>query len=328
VKFFLYKLFQYFLAFICIITLNFFLVHLMPGDPLVHLLGEEGYLYINNQTPREMEKLKAKYGLDGPLYKQYTAFLANTMKADLGWSYHYSRPVFQVILFRLKWTLILLMPSIFISTLLGAWLGAVAGWRSDQKTDRILTPFFLFIYATPSYGLGLLFLLVFGFYADLFPLGGMAGQNLSGIAGLADTLSHMALPMAVLICHNTAYNYPIMRSAVMQVKTEDYILTAVSKGLKPRQVLFCHVLKNALPPYATVIALNFGFMVGGALLVEIIFSWQGMGALMYDALLSRDYPLLSGSLFILTICVILANALSDLFYAYIDPRIRGRALDV
>jgi len=105
-------------------------------------------------------------------------------------------------------------------------------------------------------------------------------------------------------------------------------LTAVSKGLKPGQVLFCHVLKNALPPYATVIALNFGFMVGGALLVEIVFSWQGMGALMYDALLCRDYPLLSGSLFILTICVILANALSDLFYAYIDPRIRGRALDV
>ena len=320
-KSFLYKLSQYFLAFICVITLNFFLIHLMPGDPLVHLLGEEGYLRINNQTPQEMEKLKTKYGLEGSLFKQYTTFLANTMQADLGWSYHYSRPVFQVILFRLKWTLILLIPSIFFSTLLGAWLGAVSGWRSGQKTDRILTPLFLVIYAMPSYGLGLLFLLIFSFYAGLFPLGGMAGHT------FADTLRYLALPLAVLVCHNTAYNYPIMRSAVMQVKTEDYILTAVSKGLKERQILFYHVLKNALPPYAAIIALNFGFMAGGALLVEILFSWQGMGTLIYDALLSRDYPLLSGSLLILTLCVILANAASDLFNAAVDPRIRDGAFN-
>ncbi len=292
---------------------------------MIHLLGEEGYLQINNQTPQEMEKLKAGYGLDKPLYKQYTAFLANTMKADLGWSYHYSRPVFQVILFRLKWTLILLVPSIIISTLLGAWLGIVSGWRSGQKTDRILTPFFLVIYAVPTYGLGLLFLLVFGFYAGLFPLGGMAGDNLSGIAGFVDILRYMALPMAVLVCHNTAYNYPIMRGAVMEIKAEDYMLTAISKGLKERQILFYHVLKNALPPYATVVALNFGIMAGGALLVEVVFSWQGMGTLIYDALLSRDYPLLSGSLLILTLCVILANAASDLFNAAVDPRIRDAA---
>ena len=327
-KSFLYKLSQYFLAVICVITLNFFLVHLMPGDPLIHLLGEEGYLYINNQNPQAMVKLKAKYGLDTHLYRQYTAFLANTMKGDLGWSYHYGQTVLHVILFRLKWTLVLVLPSIAISAILGAWLGAVSGWRSDQKTDRILTPIFLFIYAAPSYGLGLLFLLVFSFYADLFPLGGMGGQNFSGIAGLADTLRHMALPMAVLICHNTAYNYPIMRSAVMQVKTEDYILTAVSKGLKERQVLFCHVLKNALPPFVTVVALDLGFIFGGALLVEIVFSWQGIGTLIYDAVLSRDYPLLSGSFLVLTVCVILANAASDLFYAYVDPRIKDRALYV
>ncbi len=293
----------------------------MPGDPLVYLLGEEGYLRINNQTQQEMEKLKTKYGLEDSLFKQYTTFLVNTLQADLGWSYHYSRPVFQVIIFRLKWTLILLIPSIFISTLLGAWLGALSGWRSGQKTDRILTPLFLVIYAMPSYGVGLLFLLIFSFYAGLFPLGGMAGHN------FADTLRYLTLPLAVLVCHNTAYNYPIMRSAVIQVKTEDYILTAVSKGLKEKQILFYHILKNALPPYAAVIALNFGFMAGGALLVEILFSWQGMGTLIYDALLSRDYPLLSGSLLILTLCVILANAAADFFNAVVDPRIRDGALN-
>lgn len=313
---------QYLLTFISIISLNFFLVHLMPGDPLVHLLGEENYLYLHTQRPQALEALKAKYGLNSPLYKQYLRYLATTLRGDLGWSYHYGQPVLRVILFRLKWTLVLLVPAISIGGLLGGMLGALAGWKRGQKIESLFTSGFLFLYAVPSYCLGLLLLMIFAFYADLFPLGGMGEQSFPGSVGLLDTLWHMCLPLAVLVLNNTGYNYIVMRSAVREVLQEDYVLTAISKGLKERQVLFGHVFKNALPPLITVVALDFGFIAGGALLVEIVFSWQGIGTLIYDALLSRDYPLLSGSFFVLTACVILANALADLSYAIVDPRVR------
>ena len=322
------KVFQYLLAFVCIISLNFFLVHLMPGDPLIHLLGEEGYFHLHSQKPQVLEDLKAKYELDGPICKQYLVYFTNTLKGDFGWSYHYGRPVFQVILFRLKWTLVLLLPSILIAAILGAWLGSLAGWKRGVKSDRLFTPVFLFVYSTPVYCLGLLFVLLFAYYMHLFPLGGMAEETSSGLAGFLGTLRHMALPMAVLALHGTAYNYLIMRNSVREVVREEYILAAISRGLKERRVLFAHAFKNALPPLITVVALDFGFIIGGALLVEIVFSWQGMGMVIYDAVISRDYPLLSGCFSILAVCVIFVNALADVIYAVVDPRIRDGVPDV
>lgn len=294
----------------------------MPGDPLIHLLGAENYYYLYSYQTETLEKLIAMYGLDKPLYVQYLNYISSVLKGDFGWSYHYGQPVFQVILFRLKWTLVLLLPAILIAGLLGSILGALAGWKKGHKIDSLFTFGFLFIYSVPSYCLGLVFLLVFAFYSGLFPLGGMAGQTSRGLTGLLDTLWHMCLPLTILVLHSTAYNYLIMRNAVVLIRREEYILTAISKGLKERRVLFNHIFKNALPPLVTVVALDFGFIVGGALLVEVVFSWQGMGTLIYDAVLSRDYPLLSGSLLVLTVCVILANALADLFYSIVDPRVR------
>ena len=316
------KISQYIVAFICIISLNFFLIHLMPGDPLIHLLGEEGYFYLSAQKPQALKELMAKYELDGPIYKQYFAYVINTLKADFGWSYHYGKPVFQVILYRLKWSMVLLLPSILIATILGTYFGILGGWKRGQKEDWFLTPVFLFVYSTPAYCLGFLFLLVFAFCFDLFPMGGMAQETSSGFAGLLDMLKHMVLPVTVLVFHNTAYNYLIMRNAVRDISHEEYIITAISKGLKESRVLFCHVLKNVLPPLITVVAMDFGFMLGGALLVEIVFSWQGMGTLIYDAVLSRDYPLLSACFLVLALCMILANAVADFIYSVVDPRIK------
>lgn len=313
---------QYIVAFICIISLNFFLIHLMPGDPLIHLLGEEGYFYLCAQKPHALKELIAKHELDGPVYKQYFAYVINTLKGDFGWSYHYGQPVFQVILYRLKWSLVLLLPSIFMATILGAYFGILGGWKRGQKEDWFLTPVFLFAYSTPAYCLGFLFLLVFSFYSDLFPMGGMAEETFSGFAGLLDMLKHMVLPVTVLVFHNTAYNYLIMRNAVRDISHEEYIITAISKGLKESRVMFCHVFKNILPTLITVVAMDFGFMLGGALLVEIVFSWQGMGTLIYDAVLSRDYPLLSACFLILAFCMILANAVADFIYSVVDPRIK------
>lgn len=316
------KLLQYVLTIIAVISLNFFLVHMMPGDPLIHLLGEENYLYLHTQKPELLEALRAKYGLNSPLYKQYFCYLAKTLRLDLGWSFHYGQPVFHVLLFRLKWTLVLLVPSIIIAGLLGGILGALGGLKNGHALDYLLTSGFLFLYSVPNYCLGLLFLMIFGFYLDVFPLGGMGEQTYFGSLSILDTLHHMCLSLSVLVLHNTACNYIIMRNAIKEVLEEEYVLTAISKGLNQRQTLFGHVFKNALPPLITAVALEFGFIAGGALFVEIVFSWQGMGTLIYDAIISRDYPLISGSFFVLTICVILANALGEFFYAVVDPRMR------
>jgi peptide/nickel transport system permease protein len=150
----------------------------------------------------------------------------------------------------------------------------------------------------------------------------MVSGGLSGPSRLVDILWHMCLPLTVLVIHNGAYNYIIMRNSVAQVRKEEYVLTAFAKGLRDRQVLFRHIFRNALPPLVTVVALDFGFLLAGALLVEVVFSWQGMGTLIYDAVVSRDYPMLQGCFLVLTFCVILANFLADLVYALIDPRVK------
>lgn len=316
------RILSYVLAFACIITLNFFLMRFMPGDPVVHLLGEENYQYLNAQGPQAVEELKAKYGLDKPVHVQYLNYVTRCLKGDFGWSFHYCQPIFNVIIFRLQWTFVLLLPSLILAALLGAFLGALAGWRKGSRLELLITPGFLFLYAVPTYCLGMLFILLFAFYGDMFPLGGMVGESVSGWVRLKDILWHMVLPVAVLVLHTGAYNYLIMRNAVAQVGEEEYILTARAKGLKEKRILFRHVFRNALPPLITVVALEFGFLVSGALLVEIVFSWQGMGTLIYDAVVLRDYPLLQGCFLVLTACVLLANILADVICALIDPRVR------
>lgn len=316
------RAFWYAVVFLLVVTFNFFLVRLMPGDPLVHLLGEEGYLYLYVHQPQALAEIKAKYGLDKPVPVQYLTYVRNCLRGDFGWSYQYGQPVFKVILFRLKWTLVLLLPAIAISAVLGAWLGSLAGWRMGRRAEVLSTSILLFLYSLPTYCLGMILILLLAYYADLFPLGGMVGEGSSGLARVGDVLWHLALPLTVLVVHNTAYNYLIMRNAVAQVKIEDFVLTAAAKGLKEKQVLFRHVFRNALPPLITVVALDFGFLVAGVLLVEVVFSWQGMGSLIYDAVVSRDYPLLQGCFLILACCVLLANFVADLLYALVDPRIR------
>jgi len=316
------RLGRYVVAFLLIITLNFFLVRFMPGDPLIHLLGEESYHYLYVHEPEALEKLKAEYGLDKPLPAQYYAYLANCLRGEFGWSYRYGQPVFKVIGFRLKWTFALLLPAIIISACLGAYLGALCGWRKGQQPDIILTPLSLFFYTLPTYCFGMLLVLIFAFYLDLFPLGGVVSGNVFGVWRFIDILWHMCLPLTVLIIHNTAYNYLIMRNAVAQARTGEYVLTALAKGLGEMRVLFGHVFRNALPPLVTVVALDFGFLLAGALLVEIVFSWPGMGTLIYDSVMARDYPMLQGCFLILTICVMLANFVADVLYALIDPRIK------
>jgi len=268
-------------------------------------------------------ELKAQFGLDRPLPEQYISYLQNLVQGNFGYSFHYSQPVWDVIAYKMKWTFVLLIPSVILGAILGIVMGAAAGWLRGSGMDTGITSLFLFLYSMPHYWLAMLFVLVFAFYLGLFPLSGITGGGLEGLEKLRDVLWHMTLPVSVLTLFGAAYNYFIMRSSVVQISSEGFVLTARAKGLMERDVLFRHVLRNAMLPLVTVIALDFGFMVSGALLVEIVFSWGGMGTLVYDAVLARDYPLLHGSFLVIAICVLAANFMADVMYAVLDPRIRG-----
>ncbi len=319
IKHITYKLVRYCISFYVIVTLNFLIPRLMPGDPFIYILGEELYY----SAPDLVEDLKAKYGLNKPLYEQYVVYLTKLLHCDWGYSFQYMQPVFDVIALRLKWTLFLLMPSIVLGTIIGMAMGSIAGWRSKSKFDIGITSTFLIIYSMPHYWLAMLFIYIFAFHLNLFPLGGICSGESKGLERFVDILWHMSLPVLVLTLFNASYKYLIMRNSVVQVLEEDFIMTAKAKGLKDGAILFKHVLKNALLPLVTIVALDFGFMVSGTLLVEIVFSWNGMGTLIYDAVIARDYPILQGCFLIIAICVLVANFLADIGYAILDPRVRG-----
>ena len=316
------KIWRYGLAVLFVLGLNFFIVQLLPGDPLVHLVGEETYFHLQGTDPHAIVELRARYGLDQPLHQRFLSSMVHMVQFRLGWSHHYGQSVAQVILYRLKWTLVLLCPAFGLSAVLGLLLGCLAGRPGKTVADRIMTPLFLTVYAVPAYCLAFLLLLAFAHLGSFLPLGGMRETVGGSGVSLWDVWLHMVLPQTVLVLHATAYLYMIMRSTVRQTFREDYVITALSKGLKRRRVLLRHVLLNALPSYAAAVAINFGFIAGGALLVEVVFSWQGMGSLMYEAVMSRDYPILSGCFLILSLAVIGANMMADIFCMFIDPRLR------
>jgi len=311
------KFLLYLLTFFFICSLNFCLIHLMPGDAMIHLLGEEGYSQLNSHGEERLEALKADFGMDGSIGEKYTRYLVKIVTGDWGWTFYYGQPVIKVVFERLQWTLLLLLPAVITATILGGWMGALSGWYSYRRSERLVPAFFLIVYAIPVYCISLLLLAAVA-HLQFLPMGGMMPTG----AGPVSVFYHMALPFAVLTLNGTAYKYIIMRNAIRQELNAPYVLTAMSKGLTDRQILFLHILKNVLPPYISVVALHFGFMVGGALLVEVVFSWQGMGTLLYQAVLSRDFPLLSGALMVLSISVLSANLAADLLYALCDPRIK------
>jgi len=319
IKHITYKLVRYCISFYVIVTLNFLIPRLMPGDPFIYILGEELYYSALDLV----EDLKVKYGLDKPLYEQYVVYLAKLLHCDWGYSFHYMQPVFDVVLLRLKWTLILLIPSIFLGSIIGMLLGLIMGWKNSSKLDIGLTSVLLFVYSMPHYWLAMLSILIFAYYLKLFPLGGVYHSRSEGLERLADVLWHMCLPVAVLTFFNASYKYLIMRNSVVQVLGEDFIVTAKAKGLNDRTILFRHILKVASLPLLTIVALDFGFMVSGALLVEIVFTWPGMGTLIYDAIITRDYPILQGCFLLVSLCVLIANFIADVCYALLDPRIRS-----
>lgn len=304
---------RYLLAVFLIATINFIVPRAMPGDPVLNLLGED---FLISET--QVTELRAELGLDQPLFDQYVTYWQDVLRLELGYSYHFDERVTTLVAGRMGWTLLLVGPAILFGAVIGGFCGALAGWHAGRPPEKLATALSLMAYATPPYFLALMLLYVFAVKLEWFPLKGFYTTGT-----WADISKHLTLPVAALSLFSAARNFMIMRGSVLQEKVRLYVDYARAKGLLGASVLFKHVFRNASPPLVTLIALDFGFLFSGALFVEIIFSMNGMGTLIFDALMSRDYPVLQGSFLVIMFMVVAANFVADLIYGWVDPRVRA-----
>jgi peptide/nickel transport system permease protein len=311
------KLAQALLTLLAVATFNFALFRVLPGDP-VKLLARSGHL--SSEAIASMEKA---FGLDKPLGTQFLLYLRNVCTGQLGISYTYRRAVADILRERIVNTLILLALATVIVVAVGVAAGVLAASRRGSKVDGALVVTSLVFWSLPTFWVGLVLVIVLGVYLGAFPISGMLSPgSIGGWGSLGDLARHIVLPTITLALVDMGQFVLITRSSLVDVLTEDYILTAKAKGLSRREVLWQHGVPNALLPVITTTALYVSLVVGGAIQVETVFSWPGMGRLMYDAVLRRDYPLLEASFLLSAAIVIFANFLSDIVYLLIDPRVR------
>jgi peptide/nickel transport system permease protein len=302
-----------------ILVLTFVLIHLAPGDPIYALAGQSG-------DAAYYAAMRAKFGLDRSLVEQLAIYVVNALHGDFGYSYTYAQPVFGVIVDRIPATLLLMLPALVLSTVIGVGLGLRSAARPDGISDRAILTGTLLGAAIPGFWLGQVLVIVFAIQLGLFPVQGMttARGTAAGLPAVVDVLRHLVLPVITLAVLQLALVTRLTRSGLREALQEDYVRAGRARGLTSIQVLLRHALPNALLPVVTVIGGQFGTLLTGAVLVEIIFAWPGLGRLLYDATLARDYPLLMGIFLVASLSVILANLIVDVLYGWLDPRIRLR----
>jgi len=318
---------QYLAAFSVVLALNFFLPRFMPGDPLAYITADPSADMPVVMSEEARQELENYYGLDRPLVEQFGDYLHNLVRGDLGWSIYFNAPVSDVLLSHLKWTLLLVGTSAAIYVALGVALGVVSGWRRNSRTDTTLLVSILSLGSWPPFFLGMLLIILFSAKLGILPMSGAETPwaNHSGVlARPLDIGRHLVLPATALVLTHLAGVYLLTRNSVLGVLGENYILAARAKGISERDVMFRHVLRNALLPIVTMVALTLGFLVMGAIFVETVFAYPGMARLLYDATVIRDYPLIQGSLLLITVLVIAANLGADMLYSRLDPRVRSQ----
>lgn len=305
-----------------VVVFNFFLIRLAPGDPASIMAGEAA-----SSDPAYVEQLRQQFGLDLPLYQQLLVYLKGILHLDLGYSYRNKLPVLDLILDRLPATLLLMGCAFIFSLIVGVLLGVLAS-RSrytsrHQWLDSAIMTGALVLYATPLFWLSLLMIIFFSVTLGWLPAFGMEsiGAHYTGWARVGDIATHLVLPVISLGCFFMAVYARLTRASMLEVMGMDFIKTARAKGVPAGQVIRKHVLRNALLPVVTFAGIQLGQMAGGAVLTETVFAWPGIGRLMFDALLQRDYQLLLGVFLVTATMVVVFNLLTDLIYRFIDPRI-------
>lgn len=307
------------ISLVLVAVLAFFMFRVLPGDPVRTMTRDRP------GDPAALDRLRAEFGLDQPLPVQFVKYLGGLLRGDLGTSYVFSRPVTDVILERLGPTVLLTGTALVIAVALGIWLGSRAAWRHGSTFDKLATASALVLWSVPTFWLGLIVLMVFAVGLDLFPTAGMTSPG--GVDGffpaLLDVLHHLVLPCLTMVAVIYAQYLMVMRSSLLEEMAADYLTTARAKGLREDMVRRRHAVPNALLPTVTIIFLHVGFVVAGAVTVETVFSWPGLGLLTYQALAVPDIPLLQGTLLALSGAVVIMNVAADLLYRVIDPRVRA-----
>jgi len=304
---------------LAVIILNYILIHSAPGDPAQVIAGEMG-----GATAEILDDIRRQYGLDKPFAEQVIRYVGKVATGDLGFSFYFNEPVGKLIAQRLPATISLIVAALVLAVLVGVLLGVISARRPRGVFNSFVTFFSLVGYAAPVFWTGIMLILAFAFYIPLFPVSGMydvANQRV-GLSYVLDVLHHLALPAATLAILNAAQYSRLSRASMIDTLNADFIRTARAKGLSERMVVFKHALRNALTPVVTMIGLQFGHLFAGAVLVETVFGWPGLGRLVFESILRRDYPTLLGILLFSAMLVMAANILTDFVYQMIDPRIR------
>ncbi len=303
-----------------VVILNFLLIHMAPGDPASVLAGEAGA-----GDAKYIAQLRQQFGLDQPLYQQLWTYLRGALTGDLGFSYRNQLPVMTLILDRLPATLLLTGCAFVFSLVLGILLGVIAAYRRGSITDSVVMTGALVFYATPLFWVALMAVLVFSLHLDWLPPFDMEtiGSGYTGWARALDIGHHLILPTVTLGLFFTAIYTRLTRASMLEVMSLDFVKTARAKGVPQAQIIRRHVLRNAILPVFTFASMQAGQLVGGAVLTETVFAWPGIGRLMFDALLQRDYPVLLGVFLVTAAVVVFVNLISDLLYRFVDPRIEA-----
>ena len=307
------------LTFAFVLVFNFFLFRVM-GDPTTQLAR------LPRATPEEIQKLRANYGLDKPITGQFVDYAGDTLRFDLGTSQRTRRPVWTEIKDALPWTLLLVGTGTVLATFIGAWLGVIAATRRGKAADDGLLGFSLFTYAAPEYWIGIILILVFAVWLPIFPAGQQVTPGVefsSWLDEAADVAEHLVLPGIAMTLMLLGQYFLIMRASMVDVLTEDFITVKRAIGLPWERVVRQHAVPNALLPLVTLSSIYFGMVVGGAITIETVFSWPGLGELSFDAINDKDFPVLQGTFLIFSAGVILANLLADCLYFVLDPRVQA-----
>ncbi len=305
---------------LAVLVLNFSLIHMAPGDPADVIAGEMG-----GATEEMLESIRKAYGLDRPFHEQLISYVGKVFQGDLGHSYYFDQPVTDLILERLSATILLVLTSLFLAIIIGTFLGVFASQNPNGMLSHFVTILALLGYSLPVFWTGIMLLILLAAPpVDLFPIAGMYDVTKDGgtFDYMLDVLHHLVLPVVTLATIYLAFYSRLSRASMLDVLGADYIRTARAKGLSERVVVYKHALRNGVLPVVTFAGLQFSQLFSGAVLVETVFSWPGLGTLAFDSIGRRDTPMLLGILFFSALIVIVANILTDISYRLIDPRIK------
>ncbi|MGJ4845339.1 MULTISPECIES: ABC transporter permease [unclassified Leifsonia] len=306
------------ISLVMVIILGFFAFKILPGDPVAAMARE------HPMTSEQMAQLREQLGLDKPLWQQFGEYIGNVVTLNFGQSYVYKQSVASLIGEYFWNTILLTGTSAILAIALGLWLGQKAGWRPGSMFDKVTTGTSLVLWSVPTFWLALILLMVFGGTLHWFPTGGMTSPNPPDdpLGMVLDVASHMVLPVITMVAVVYAQYVMVMRASVMEEKSADYLVTARAKGLKDDDLRRRHAVPNALLPTVTLVFMHIGGLIAGAVTVETVFSWPGLGKLTYQAIQGPDLPLLQGTFVVFSAIIIVMNLVADFVYRRLDPRVR------